>query len=50
MGPKQLRLVLLLGMKPDADFVGGDMSDVIEHNTSRLTDADRLTLAAFFTR
>ena len=43
-------LFLLLGMKPDADFVGGDMSDVIEHNTSRLTDADRLALAAFFTR
>jgi hypothetical protein len=43
-------LFLLLCMKPDADFVGGDMSDVIEHNTSRLTDADRLALAAFFTR
>lgn len=43
-------LFLLLGMKPDADFVGGDMSDVIEHNTSRLSDADRLALAAFFTR
>jgi mono/diheme cytochrome c family protein len=43
-------LFLLLGMKPDSDFVGGDMSDVIEHNTSRLTDADRLALAAFFTR
>ena len=43
-------LFLLLGMKPDADFVGGDMNEVIEHNTSRLTDEDRLALAAFFTR
>ncbi|MDA9901225.1 cytochrome c [Gammaproteobacteria bacterium] len=41
-------LFLLLGMKPDAEFVGGDMSDVIEHNTSRLTDSDRAALASFF--
>lgn len=41
---------LLLGMKPDGDFVGGDMNDVIEHNTSKLTDADRDALAAYFTR
>ena len=43
-------LFLILGMKPDGDFVGGDMNDVIEHNTSRLTDEDRDALAAFFTR
>ena len=43
-------LFLILGMKPDAEFVGGDMNDVIEHNTSRLSDEDRLALAAFFTR
>ncbi len=43
-------LFLLLGLKPDDDFVGGEMSDVIEHNTSLLTDADRLALATFFTR
>ena len=43
-------LFLLLGMKPNAEFVGGDMNDVIEHNTSKLTDADRDALAAFFTR
>ena len=41
-------LFLLLGMKPDAEFVGGDMSDVIEHNTSLLTDSDRAALASFF--
>ena len=43
-------LFLLLGMKPDGEFVGGDMNEVIEHNTSRLTEADRDALAAFFTR
>ena len=43
-------LFLLIGMKPNAEFVGGDMNEVIEHNTSKLTDADRDALAAFFTR
>lgn len=43
-------LFLLLGLKPSGEFVGGDMNDVIEHNTSKLTDADRLAMAAFFTR
>ena len=41
---------LLLGLKPDGEFVGGDMNEVIEENTSKLTDADRDALAAFFTR
>lgn len=43
-------LFLLIGMKPDGDFAGGDMNDVIEHNTSKLTDEDRDALAAFFMR
>jgi len=43
-------LFLLIGLKPDDEFVGGDMNDVIEHNTSKLTDMDRAALAAFFTR
>ena len=43
-------LFLLLGLKPSGEFVGGDMNDVIEHNTSKLTDADRAALAAYFTR
>ncbi len=42
-------LFLLIGMKPSGEFVGGDMNDVIEHNTSKLTDADRAALAAYFT-
>lgn len=41
-------LFLLIGMKPSGEFVGGDMNDVIEHNTSKLTDADRSALAAYF--
>lgn len=43
-------LFLLIGLKPDGEFVGGDMNEVIEYNTSRLTDEDRDALAAFFTR
>lgn len=43
-------LFLVLGMTPEAEFVGGDMNEVIEKNTSRLTDEDRDALAAFFTR
>jgi len=43
-------IFLLLGLKPDGEFVGGDMNEVIEYNTSRLTDADRDALAAYFTR
>jgi len=41
---------LFIGLKPDGDFVGGDMNDVIEHNTSKINDQDRDALAAFFTR
>lgn len=39
---------LFLGMKPDGEFVGGEMGRVIKHNTSKLTKADREALAAFF--
>jgi hypothetical protein len=37
-------------MKPEGEFVGGDMNEVIEFNTSNLTDEDRDAMAAFFTR
>lgn len=43
-------LLLTLGLKPDGEFVGGEMEPVIEHNTSRLTPEDQQALAAFFTR
>ncbi|MEX2131133.1 MAG: cytochrome c [Pseudohongiellaceae bacterium] len=41
---------LFLGLKPDGEYVGGEMEAVIEHNTSPLTEDDRLALAAFFIR
>ncbi|MEX1198977.1 MAG: cytochrome c [Pseudohongiellaceae bacterium] len=44
------QLLLFLGMLPDGDYVGGDMGDVIEHNTAQLTEEDREALAAFFIR
>ena len=41
---------LFLGMKPDGEFVGGEMEKVVEHNTSKLTEEDQQALAAFFKR
>ena len=43
-------LFMLIGMKPGGEFAGGDMNDVIEHNTSKISDEDRGALAAFFMR
>ena len=47
---KDFALFLFIGMKPDGDFVGGEMKRVVEHSTSKLTKADRQVLAAFFKR
>ena len=41
---------LFLGLKPDDEYVGGEMEPVIEYNTGPLTEEDRLALAAFFLR
>lgn len=41
---------LFLGMKPDGEYIGGEMESVIEHNTAMLTEEDREALAAFFKR
>lgn len=41
---------LLLGMKPNEDYVGGAMEPVIEFNTGPLSESDRAALAAFFLR
>jgi len=41
---------LVLGMKPDDEFVGGEMEKVVEHTTSKLTREDRQAMAAFFKR
>lgn len=42
--------LLFLGMKPDGEYIGGEMESVIEHNTAMLTEEDRRALAAFFKR
>lgn len=39
---------LFLGLKPDDEYVGGEMEPVIEYNTGPLTEEDRLAMAAFF--
>ncbi|MCC6201448.1 MAG: cytochrome c [Gammaproteobacteria bacterium] len=44
---EEIETLLRLGMKPDIDFVGGTMAEVIEHNTSQLTAADRAAMARF---
>ena len=44
---EDVKMLLLLGMKPDGEFVGGEMADVIDHNTSHLTDDDRAAIAAY---
>jgi len=49
-GEEDFAFLLLLGMKPDGEFVGGKMEAVIEHNTSQLTKEDREAMAAFFKR
>jgi len=38
---------LKLGILPDGDFVGGEMTEVVEYNTSKLTDADLKAIATY---
>ena len=38
---------LKTGFFPDGDFAGGAMTDVVEHSTGHLTDADRAAMAAY---
>lgn len=47
---EDLGYLLFLGVKPDGEFVGGEMEKVIEHNTSKLTLEDRQAIAAFLKR
>jgi mono/diheme cytochrome c family protein len=47
---QDLQFLMVLGVKPDGEFVGGKMEPVVEHNTSKLTDQDRQALAAFLKR
>jgi len=38
---------LEIGMLPDGDFTGASMSEVIDHNTSRLSPEDRAAIAEY---
>jgi mono/diheme cytochrome c family protein len=38
---------LEIGMLPDGDFAGASMSEVIDHNTGRLSSEDRLAIAEY---
>lgn len=38
---------LQVGMKPDGDFLGGSMGQVIEHSTGKLTESDLKAIAAY---
>ena len=42
-----IELFLQIGMLPDGDFTGSDMSPVIDDNTSLLTPEDRSAIAVF---
>ncbi len=39
--------LLEIGMYPDGDFVGGSMTDVVDHNTSKLTPEDRQAMISY---
>ncbi len=39
--------LLEIGMYPDGDFVGGSMTDVVDHNTSKLTADDRRAIITY---
>ena len=42
-----LHSLFTLGMKPDGDFVGGGMAEVVSNSTAKLTAADRKALIAY---
>jgi mono/diheme cytochrome c family protein len=44
---QDIEMFLEFGMLPDGDFAGGDMSPVIDDNTSQLTDTDRNAIAVY---
>ena len=42
-----IKLSLQVGMKPNGDFLGSTMTEVIEHSTAKLTDEDRGAIASY---
>jgi len=45
--PDDLEFFLELGMKPDGDFTGGHMADVISHSTGLMTSDDRKAITRY---
>ena len=44
---RDIEYFLDIGMLPDGDFAGSSMGDVIEDNTSKLTQEDRQAIAVY---
>jgi mono/diheme cytochrome c family protein len=44
---QDITMFMEFGMLPDGDFTGGDMSPVIDDNTSHLTNEDRAAIAVY---
>ena len=42
-----IKLSLQVGMKPNGDFLGDTMAEVVEHSTGKLTDEDRTAIAIY---
>jgi mono/diheme cytochrome c family protein len=42
-----IKLSLQVGMKPNGDFLGDTMAEVVEHSTGKLNDEDRAAIAAY---
>jgi len=42
-----IKLSLQVGMKPDGDFLGDTMAEVVAHSTGKLSDEDRAAIAAY---
>lgn len=42
-----IQLSLQVGMKPNGDFLGDTMAEVVEHSTGKLSDEDRRAMATY---
>lgn len=42
-----IKLALQVGMKPNGDFLGDTMAEVVEHSTGKLSDEDRIAIATY---
>ncbi|MFT7576224.1 MAG: mono/diheme cytochrome c family protein [Alphaproteobacteria bacterium] len=44
---ENIKLSLQVGMKPNGDFLGGTMAEVVEHSTAKLSGGDRAEIAKY---